>query len=62
MIKTKTLREKLNNKEKIAGGMPQSDIKIWSELQLDMLFAGADWNFVYHGGKETFDNMQIFYK
>ena len=46
----------------LAGGMAPSDIKTWSELDLDMLFAGADWNFVYQAGKETLNNLQNFYK
>ncbi len=42
----------------LAGGMNEKDIKIWSELDLDMLFAGADWCFVYEQGKATLKTMQ----
>ncbi len=42
----------------LAGGMSEADIKIWSDFDLDMLFAGADWSFVYGKGKETLDNMK----
>ncbi len=42
----------------LAGGMTDSDIKNWSELDLDMLFAGADWCFVYSQGKETLERMK----
>ena len=46
----------------LAGGMAESDIKTWSMLDLDMLFAGADWNFIYSAGKETLNKLQNFYK
>ncbi len=42
----------------LAGGMSQTDIKTWSKLDLDMLFAGADWCFVYNQGKETLERMK----
>ena len=44
----------------LAGGMSDGDIKIWSELGLDMLFAGADWCFIYGKGKETLDTMKKY--
>lgn len=46
----------------LAGGMNESDIEIWSELELDMLFAGADWCFLYNQGKETLKTMKKFFK
>lgn len=46
----------------LAGGMAESDIKTWSELDLDMLFAGADWNFVYNGGKSTLNTLNKYFK
>jgi len=45
----------------LAGGMAESDIKAWSELNLDMIFAGADWCFVYHSGKETLENLKKYF-
>ncbi len=45
----------------LAGGMNESDIKIWSELELDMLFAGADWCFIYNQGKETLKTMKKYF-
>lgn len=39
----------------LAGGMSEHDIKIWSELDLDMLFAGGDWSFLYNQGKRTLE-------
>lgn len=42
----------------IAGGMNESDIKAWSEFEPDMLFAGADWCFVYAGGEKTLKTMK----
>lgn len=44
----------------LAGGMNNTDIKKWSELELDMLFAGADWCFVYGKAKETLDTMKRY--
>ena len=45
----------------LAGGMSQTDIKNWSTLDLDMVFAGADWCFVYNSGKDTFNNLKEFF-
>lgn len=42
----------------LAGGLTDAEIKSWSELNLDMLFAGADWCFVYRQGKETLAKMK----
>ena len=42
----------------LAGGMSEHDINAWSNLGLDMLFAGADWCFVYSQAKQTLDNMK----
>lgn len=44
----------------LAGGMSQHDIKIWTELELDVLFAGADWNFVYNQGKATLEMLKEY--
>ena len=44
----------------LAGGMNNADIRKWSELELDMLFAGADWCFVYNKAKETLGTMQKY--
>jgi len=41
----------------LAGGMNESDIKFWSKLGIDMLFAGADWCFVFNQGKATLEVM-----
>lgn len=45
----------------LAGGMNESDIRTWSELGLDMLFAGADWCFVYGKGAETLNTMKRYF-
>lgn len=42
----------------LAGGMGELDIKAWSKLELDMIFAGADWCFVYNQGKETLETLK----
>lgn len=46
----------------LAGGMSEHDIKTWSELELDMLFAGADWCFVYNQGKKTLEMLKENFK
>ena len=46
----------------LAGGMGERDIKAWSEFELDMIFAGADWCFVYNKGKETLETMKKYDK
>jgi len=42
----------------IAGGMGEADLKAWSAFEPDMIFAGADWCFVYNQGKETLRNLK----
>ena len=42
----------------IAGGMTEKEIKNWSKLDIDMLFAGADWCFDYNCGKSTLELMK----
>ena len=42
----------------IAGGMTEKEIKNWSKLDIDMLFAGVDWCFVYNCGKSTLELMK----
>ena len=44
----------------IAGGASENDIKAWSSLGVDMLFAGADWGFVYAAGKQTLATMKKY--
>jgi len=46
----------------LAGGMSEHDIRIWSELDLDMMFAGADWCFVYNQGKNTLETLKTYFK
>lgn len=45
----------------IAGGMNETDIAFWSGLKPDMIFAGADWCFVYSGAKETLNVMKKYF-
>jgi len=42
----------------IACGMDESVIEFLAKLKPDMLFAGADWNFIYSAGCNTFKNLQ----
>ena len=37
----------------IACGAGKAALSFWMELGMDMVFAGADWNFVFESGKET---------
>ena len=59
--KTISLLKKHGKYVGLAGGMNESDIMGWSELGLDMLFAGADWCFVYNKGKETLNTMNKYF-
>ena len=45
----------------IAGGMGEADLKVWSAFEPDMIFAGADWCFVYNQGKETLCDLKNFF-
>lgn len=44
----------------IAGGADEKALSTWSSFGVDMLFAGADWCFVYSAGKATLDSMKKF--
>ena len=39
----------------IACGFNEPTLKYWMELGFDMVFAGADWNFICECGKKTFE-------
>lgn len=45
----------------IAGGMNEKDIKIWTSLEIDMLFAGGDWNFLYEQNKKTYETVKKYF-
>ena len=45
----------------IAGGMSEDDIKRWSEMDIEMLFVGADWCFVYSQGKNTLNTLNEYF-
>lgn len=42
----------------LAGGMDEATIKFWSSFDLDIMFSGADWNFVYAGGCEVLERLK----
>ncbi len=42
----------------LAGGISETEIKNWSSLNLDMLFSGADWSFIYDRGITTLELMK----
>lgn len=58
MKKAITILKKHNKVIGIAGGLTDQEIKNWSAFQPDMLFAGADWSFIYTCGKETLQKMK----
>ena len=39
----------------VACGYDEKTLEFWSSFGFDMIFAGADWNFVYSHGKTVFD-------
>ena len=53
--------KKYNKYIGLAGGMNESHIKIWSELELDMLFSGADWCFIFNQAKNTLKTMNKYF-
>lgn len=53
--------KKYNKYIGLAGGMNESHIKIWSEFELDMLFAGADWCFIFNQAKNTLKLMNKYF-
>ena len=42
----------------IACGFNEPTLKYWMELGFDMVFAGADWNFICECGKKTFETIK----
>lgn len=46
----------------LAGGMSEAEIAKWTSLDLDMLFLGSDWCYVYNQGKTTLQQIKKFYK
>lgn len=52
-----TLR-KLNKRVGIACGMQKVALEFWMQFKPDMIFAGADWNFVYASGEQTLKELK----
>lgn len=46
----------------LAGGFRESDIAKWASLDLDILFSGGDWNFLFAQGKATLETMRKYMK
>ena len=46
----------------LAGGMDEKAIKFWSQLDLDILFCGGDWNFLFEQSKATLKFMKETFK
>lgn len=46
----------------LAGGLKETDIKTWCDFKPDMLFAGADWCFVYEKSKEILELQKKYLK
>ena len=57
----RTLREH-NKLIGIAGGMDEQSIGVWSGLDVDMLFSGGDWSFVYAAASATLQNLDLWKK
>ena len=37
----------------LAGGFDEETVKFWADFDFDIIFAGADWNFIYSAAKEA---------
>ena len=44
----------------IAGGMDEQSIQTWSNFDVDMIFSGADWNFVYAAASNTLEKLKLY--
>ena len=44
----------------IACGMDEQTIEFWSKFEPDMIFAGADWNYVYQCGCDTLKTLKKY--
>ena len=42
----------------IACGYDENTLSFWMDMGMDMVFAGADWNFVYHKAKDSFETIK----
>ncbi len=42
----------------LAGGQDEASVKSWCALEPDMLFAGADWSFLFEQGQRTLNIMK----
>ena len=42
----------------IAGGCDVQSINFWSKFDIDMLFSGGDWNFVYNAAQDALQKMK----
>ena len=65
MSKIKEATEILKKHNKCVGiaiGMSEEAISFWSRLDVDIVFAGADWNFVYNQGEETLATLKKYCK
>ena len=45
----------------LAGGYAPETIRFWSELGVDMLTVGADWNFIYEQGARTLADLHTYH-
>ena len=46
----------------LAVGHSQQSLSHWSRFDVDMITAGADWNFLYELGKKNLENLRAFHK
>ena len=57
---TTELLKKHNKCVGVAIGMSEEAISFWSKLDFDIIFAGADWSFVYGNAVETLKTMKKY--
>ncbi len=45
----------------LSGGADEQTVRFWSQFDLDILFAGGDWIFLYSAGKQTLDHIKQYF-
>ena len=58
MKRATDILRKYGKKVGIACGYSPECLKFWSQFDFDIVFAGADWNFLYDKAKSTLDVMK----
>jgi len=58
MMRAIAVLRKHNKRMGIACGMQKQALEFWMQFKPDMIFAGADWNFVYACGEQTLKELK----